>query len=562
MKQNNKEFINSVVRRVVFAALVIIGAWLLLFALRGAISDSVIGQMNAEMRDRLRQPLPFDSRSWDWPQSLFGDKQRAPVQMGITLGFFALNGVLSLVISALLLLIGFLISRATRQSAWLAKLRSILRLVIVSRGASTPFFVISTLAVVFWMPRLVTPPPPGSLSAMYLGGAFFWIAIFASIWPTWLLVQAGHGEMARRQAMPYPALAKHLAVYLFVRLLNLVGVILAISFLGELGVGRVLLDRSFYMRDFPPMFSGAWSLAIIVTLVKLVADLIQLTYNRFSKTAPSAEPAEEPSPLRFAIPKVWLVSSLGLVGVSVLMAIAAPALAPYGWNEIMLQNRLAPPGPGLLLGADNVGRDILSRLLGGIRLDLLGAIAGGGIVTIIAGAWALLAEHLKRAGRRTLEELVMLPVESLRAFPWLILVLVLLSLRQQGVVPTIVAASLAIAPRIVAMIREAAGSSPSGENAFRLVLRAIPVTFLLTVPGIIIYISASSYMGLGVPPPYPELGGMLSGAGRQFMMQSPWMALSPVVTLSLLLLIWVMAGEALLERLGFRSKAVWAKTME
>jgi len=69
-------------------------------------------------------------------------------------------------------------------------------------------------------------------------------------------------------------------------------------------------------------------------------------------------------------------------------------------------------------------------------------------------------------------------------------------------------------------------------------------------------------MGLGVPPPYPELGGMLSGAGRQFMMQSPWMALSPVVTLSLLLLIWVMAGEALLERLGFRSKAVWAKTME
>lgn len=361
--------------------------------------------------------------------------------------------------------------------------------------------------------------------------------------------------------MPYPALARHMAVYLFIRLLNLIGVILAIGTFSGVGLGT-LTRTSFMQRDFPQMFGAAWTLAIVVVLVKLAADLIELTYNRFSKTAPSLEPAEEPSSLRFAIPKGWLIFSLGLVGISILVGVVGPMLAPYGWNEIMLQNRLAPPGPGLLLGADNVGRDILSRLLSGIRIAVFGGLAGAVIVILVASGWAMLAEYLKRAGKQTLEKLVMLPVESLRAFPWLILVLLLLSLRQQGAVPAIVAASLAIAPRIVAMIREAAGSSPSGESAFRLVLRAVPAVFLLTVPGIIIYISSSSHLGLGVPPPYPELGGMLSGAGRQFMMTAPWMALGPAVVLSLLLLIWVMAGDALLERLGFSSKAVWAKTVE
>ena len=85
---------------------------------------------------------------------------------------------------------------------------------------------------------------------------------------------------------------------------------------------------------------------------------------------------------------------------------------------------------------------------------------------------------------------------------------------------------------------------------------------IFAVSGAILYISTASYLGFGVPPPTPELGGMLSGTGIQYMLEAPWILYWPSLWLSLLLLIWVMAGDALLERLGFRSKAVWAKALE
>ena len=63
-------------------------------------------------------------------------------------------------------------------------------------------------------------------------------------------------------------------------------------------------------------------------------------------------------------------------------------------------------------------------------------------------------------------------------------------------------------------------------------------------------------------PPTPELGSMLAGTGRQYQLEAPWMVQWPTLCLCLLLTIWVMAGDALLEKLGFRSKAVWVKAME
>jgi peptide/nickel transport system permease protein len=85
---------------------------------------------------------------------------------------------------------------------------------------------------------------------------------------------------------------------------------------------------------------------------------------------------------------------------------------------------------------------------------------------------------------------------------------------------------------------------------------------IFAVAGGILYLATASYLGFGSPPPSPELGGMLAGPARRYMLQAPWMALWPPVVLVLLLVSWIMAGEALLERLGFRSKAVWSKIWE
>ncbi len=84
---------------------------------------------------------------------------------------------------------------------------------------------------------------------------------------------------------------------------------------------------------------------------------------------------------------------------------------------------------------------------------------------------------------------------------------------------------------------------------------------LFAVAGGILFISSLGFIGYSVPPPNPELGGMLMG-GYPYVLKAPWLVLWPGIALALLLWIWVMAGDTLTERFGFRSKAIWSKMVE
>jgi peptide/nickel transport system permease protein len=156
----------------------------------------------------------------------------------------------------------------------------------------------------------------------------------------------------------------------------------------------------------------------------------------------------------------------------------------------------------------------------------------------------------------------MLPRDVLCAFPWLVLFLLLMSIVREPWLPQIaLIGSLVLLPRAVGMMQEAYHSPPMGRGWFYSVLWSIPVMFLFTIAGGILYTSSLSPLGWGIPQPTPELGGMLFQL-RLWWTQAPWLAQWPSICLAMLLLVWVMAGDALLERLGFRSKAVWAKTVE
>jgi ABC-type dipeptide/oligopeptide/nickel transport system permease subunit len=242
---------------------------------------------------------------------------------------------------------------------------------------------------------------------------------------------------------------------------------------------------------------------------------------------------------------------------------------------MVLDARLQPPSSQYLLGTDNLGRDILSRLIWGIRQDVMVGVVSVGIVFVAATGWAMLAGRVRRRNDwrgDTLEDLVMLPRDALCAFPWLVLMLLLTSMvgvRSGGPavswlysLPVALIVSVALLPRAVGMLQEAYRSPPVGKAWFTGLLQAVPVMVLFAVGGGIIYLASVSYLGLGVPPPAPELGGMLSGPARRYMLQAPWMALWPPAVLILLLTAWVMAGETLLERMGFRSKALWSKVWE
>jgi peptide/nickel transport system permease protein len=549
---------------VVFAGLILLAVWLILFALRSAIPANIIDLIN----QRLQVPVSYDSADWDWSRSLLKDGSVSSLigqRLGNTLAFIALCGIMSLTIACILLFIGTLISRITQRPGWLVKLRGILRLVLVSGGASIPLFVISTLLIVSFI-NSWQPPMQGNSA-----GALVWAAFLCAFWPAWLLVQTGHGIMAKRSGnIAGSKLAKEIVVRLFIRLLKLVGFIFVISILAEQemsqpGLGKLLLS-ALYSWDFPLIFGITWVVIIIVVAVKLFADLLETTYNYSTKTASSIEQNSKENSLRFAVPKGWLIFALALCAFIALIAIMAPLLAPYGGNAIHLKDSLSPPSAKYILGTDQLGRDIFSRLLWGMRIDVLIGLVSAAVVSVIAFGWATLAAYCRKMNNwlgDTLEDLVMLPREIACAFPWLALLLLIMSFRaDMSIVFVAFVSGLVILPRAAGMIQEAYHSSPEGKSWLPGLLWSIPTVFLFTTAGVIIYTSTISYLGFGVPPGVAELGSILSGEGRAYMEKAPQIALWPGLSLTFIILVFVMTGDALLERLGFRSKAVWLKAME
>jgi peptide/nickel transport system permease protein len=568
MTPEAKRALIAALRRVIFAGLIILGAWLVLMGLREAIPANIIDLLNQEIRSQGTGPVDLTdwSRSW-WTRepvsSLSGQR------LGPTVRLVLLGGLLSLVIAAVLLFLGLLISRLTERSSWLAQVRRVLRLVLVSGGVTTSIFMgtaIGALLIVFSAHLWGWVPPK-----VYEGVSWLSPAFVVSLLPAWLLVQAGHGELANwlgGSTGSCARLARHLTVRLVIRLLKLVGAIIVVTVLVDQtfatrGLGTLMV-QALFQRDFPVVFGIAWVFVLIVVLAKLAADLIGIAYNHFGRP-PVPQHEGELAATRVTIPRGWLVFCLVLVLASIMVAVVGPAFAPYGYNEMNLADRLAAPSAGHILGTDNLGRDVFSRLLFALRTDLATSLMAAAVVLAIATGWAMLAAYVKKGDNwlgDTLEDLVMLPRDVLCAFPWLVLLLLWMSMVGPGLVQVALAGSLVLLPRTVGMMQEAYCSPPVGQGWPYSVLWSVPVMFILAVAGGILYTSSLSYLGFGIPPPTPELGGMLSGTGLTYMFQTPWMALWPGLVLAFLFFVWLMAGDALLERLGFRSKAVWAKAVE
>ena len=564
MNTEGKRAMVAAVRKVVMAGLILLVVWLILLALRGAVPASVINQMNPPSNN----PVSHDSALWDWSRSLWNGHTVSSMigqYLGNTLGLMTLVGLMSLVIAGILLFIGTLISRITKSPNWLVKLRGILRLVLVSKGASVPVFVFGIISTVMFINGWHWGMQVDS------AGALFWSACVVSFLPAWLLVQTGHGIMTKQNGnITDFQMVQVISIRLLIRLLKLIGFVVVVTIsaeeiLGQPGLASLLMNGIF-SRDFPVIFGVAWVFVIIIVAVKLVAGLLEIAYDYSNKTASSTEKTTKESPLRFAIPKGWLMFSLVLVALIILVALFAPLLAPYGMNQVNLIDRLSPPSAKYLLGTDQLGRDILSRVLYGIRIDVLIGLVCAVVLSVIAAGWGTLAAYCRKMNNwvgDTLEDVVMLPREIMCSFPWLVLLLLLISLTADaGIILMAVITGLVMLPHTIGMIQEAFRATPNGNSWLQGALKAIPVVFFFTVAGIIIYVSTISYLGFGVPPGTSELGSILSSEGRQYIEQNPWIAIWPGLCLTTIILVFVMTGDVLLERLGFRSKAVWSKTME
>jgi peptide/nickel transport system permease protein len=259
----------------------------------------------------------------------------------------------------------------------------------------------------------------------------------------------------------------------------------------------------------------------------------------------------------------------GLVFVLFLLCgIFADVLAPYGMNQISPINRLKPPSWAFPFGTDNLGRDILSRCLYGAQLSVIIGFCAAGIATLISVLLGILTGYL--GGKFDL--IAQRFVDAWQSFPDLVILIVVVSVVGPGMPQIILTLGLLLGIAGSRIIRSAVVSVRAnmyvhaaqsiGATTARILWRHIlpnvmaPIIVLFTtrIGYVILVESALSFLGLGVPPPAPTWGGMLSGSGRAFMFQGPWLALAPGLCLTLVVYAINVLGDAIRDLLDPRMR--------
>jgi peptide/nickel transport system permease protein len=252
----------------------------------------------------------------------------------------------------------------------------------------------------------------------------------------------------------------------------------------------------------------------------------------------------------------------GVFVVLLLLAAAFPALlAPYDPLDASARSAFQPPNSAHWLGTDENGRDVLSRLIHGVRSSLFMGLAA----TALGLAWGALLGLVSGLGPRWLDAALMRAIDVLLAFPDLLLALVIITFFGQGTANLILAVGIAGVPRYARLVRaqtlnvrnagyvEAAVTL--GQSHLAVVLRHIlpnafkPVLILATIGigGTITAGAALSFLGFGAPPPAPEWGGMMA-IGRSFLANAPWLVAWPALSITLTVVSISAIGRELLRR--------------
>ena len=253
---------------------------------------------------------------------------------------------------------------------------------------------------------------------------------------------------------------------------------------------------------------------------------------------------------------------LGLIIVLayVAMAATAPLLAPYPPGAVNLARRLAPPaiGMGNLLGADQLGRDILSRIMHGARVSMLVGLASVLISAAFGVGLGMVAGYYGGALDRALARFT----ELLLAFPYLIFVIGAMSVMGPGFWNLVWALSFKGWVEFYRLARALVMSEKNREyvEAARVlgrpdsaicvreilpnIVSSIIVLGTLRMGNMIVMESSLSFLGLGIPPRIPAWGSMIND-GRRYMLTSPWVATLPGLALALLVLGINLLGEGL-----------------
>jgi peptide/nickel transport system permease protein len=251
------------------------------------------------------------------------------------------------------------------------------------------------------------------------------------------------------------------------------------------------------------------------------------------------------------------------------LTIAAPLIAPYDPDDQDLSNALSPPSAEHLFGADQYGRDVLSRVIFGSRTALLAIVVADGLALLVGGATGLIAGF---AGG-SVDAVLMRLVDVLLAFPYLLLALIIVAALGPGLTNCIIAIGIIYTPQYARLMRGQVlavqdsdfvwAARSVGARPLRVMVRHVlpnslsPVLVMATLQAgsVVVETAGLSFLGLGAQPPSPDWGALLAD-GHGYFLTAWWIATFPGLAIFLVVVAFNLIGDALRDQLDPRRRTL------
>jgi peptide/nickel transport system permease protein len=250
------------------------------------------------------------------------------------------------------------------------------------------------------------------------------------------------------------------------------------------------------------------------------------------------------------------------------LTFAAPWIAPYDPYDQDLSSALSPPSSDHPFGADQYGRDVLSRVMYGTRTALVAIVMAGGLALTIGGALGLIAGFVGGA----IDSVIMRVVDVLLAFPYLLLALIIVAALGPSLTNSIIAIGIIYTPQYARLMRGQVLAIQNAEFVWaarsvgatrrRIMLRHVlpnsfsPVAVMATLQAgsVVVETAGLSFLGLGAQPPSPDWGALLAD-GHSYFLSAWWIATFPGLAIFLVVLGFNLIGDALRDQLDPRRRS-------
>ncbi len=265
-------------------------------------------------------------------------------------------------------------------------------------------------------------------------------------------------------------------------------------------------------------------------------------------------------------------NKIALLGVFILlllalMAIFAPVIAPYDYAKQDLVNQFQPPNSEHIFGTDEFGRDVFTRIIYGSRISLLVGFISVGIALLVGGSLGAIAGFY---GKKV-DNVIMRFMDILLAIPQTLLAISIAASLGTGLFNLMIAVGISSVPTYARIVRASVmtirgeeyieAATASGTSNGKIIVKHIlpncvaPVIVQVTLgmAGAILNTAGLSFIGLGIKPPEPEWGSMLS-AGRDYIRTSPYLTLIPGIFIVITVLSLNLLGDGLRDALDPKLK--------